>query len=170
MSIESMTPPCCQGTRLQSRNKMPSSVSPWAWRGPTRLAQLTTQGWAPRRSPLPQSLGFLSSETQLGVCRGGCEVLEPVPHPSSLWTLTLESSGQGHHHSSHYSSHCNQGQRASQTQAQSGRDWLRPWTPLQPHRPGPTPATLDPGASGFLPSLWRGLSRAPVQTKRGWEG
>ena len=107
MSIESMTPPCCQDTRLQRRNRVPSSASPWAGRGPACLAQLTTQGWAPRRSPLPQTLGFLSSETQLGMRRGGCEVLEPVPHPGSQWSLTLGSSGQGHHHSSHYSSHCN---------------------------------------------------------------
>lgn len=102
-----MMPPCCQGTRLWSRNRVPSSTSPWAGQGPARLAQLSTRGWAPRRSPLSQTLGFLSSETQLGVHRGGCEVLEPVPHPSSQWSLTLGRPGQGHHHSSHYSSHCN---------------------------------------------------------------
>ena len=105
MSVESMTPPCCQGTRLQSRNRVPSSTSSWAGQGPACLAQLTTQGWAPRRSPLPQTLGFLSSETQLGVCGGGHEILEPVPHPGSQWSLTLGSSGQGHHRSTHYSSH-----------------------------------------------------------------
>ena len=100
-------PPCCQGTRLWSRNRVPSSMSPWAAQGPAFLAQLTTWGWALWRSPLSQTLGFLSSETQLGVHGGGCEVLELLPHPGSQWSLTVGRPGQGHHQSSHYSTHCN---------------------------------------------------------------